>query len=296
MNSLIDFMTLSEPGAALSSHFAEASSITDIVDPTKPALFPSEGRQLAAGLIAAIFQNILVDQGHLQQPPASGVSQGAVDPDHDGVFGLKFYDQVGVHGRLPGKVSIESLSTLFTAAIRFNNLINRKDPAIPAALVALQSEVDLAINLGLLSIISNGQSSDGGFVTNLGEASLPNPTGRTLAVCVHALRALTAGYAASPSGAVRQAIHAGWTYMDRFWAVTSANGFPLATEPQAGASPPSQAAAEAQTLWAVMNLWAESKNSAIYADLMNPSLDPDWQSTQGWDKWASRFGALQKAL
>jgi hypothetical protein len=191
---------------------------------------------------------------------------------------------------------MDSLSSLFTAAIRFNNLMNAKDPAIPAALMALQDEVNLAINLGLLSIIANGQSNDGGFVTHLGEASAANPTGRTLSICVHALRTLTAGYAASPSGAVRQALHAGWAYMDRFWAITSANGFPLATEPQAGVPATGQAAAEAETLWAAMNLWTESKNSAIYADLMNPSLDPDWQTTQGWDKWASRFGALQKAL
>jgi hypothetical protein len=297
MNSLIDFMTLSLPNAALSPHFAEATSITDIVDPTKPALFPTEGRELAAGLVAAIFQNILADQGHLQQPPADGQPVPAADPDHDGAFGLKFYDQVGLHGRLPGKVSIDSLSTLFLAAIRFNNLMNAKDSAIPAPLMALQDQVNLVINLGLLSIVTDGQASDGGFVTHLGDATSGKiPTDRMLSVCVKALRTLTAGYAANPSGAVRQAIHAGWAYMDRFWAITSNNGYPLAIEPQTGIPAANQAKASSDTMWALLSLFSESKSTAIYEDLMNPALDPDWATTQGWDKWAARFSTLQKSL
>jgi hypothetical protein len=294
MNSLIDFMTLSTPNAALSPHFVSATSINDLIDPTKPALFPVEGRELAAGLIAAIFQNVLVDQGHLQQPPSSDAPAPAADPDHDGVFGLKFYDQVGSSGRMPGKVSIDSLSTLFRAASRFNALMVAKDPGVPAALMSLEDQVAFAIQMGVLTIAANGQAADGGFVDNLGNTTMV--TNRSLSTCVNALRALAAGYATEPSGAIRQAIHAGWAYMDRYWAVTSSNGFPLAMEPPAQGDLSSLPKASTETLWALMNLWAETKNSAVYADLMNPTLDQDWATTQGWDKWASRFGTLQKAL
>jgi hypothetical protein len=294
MNSLIDFMTLSTPNSALSPHFVSASSINDLIDPTKPALFPVEGRQLAAGLIAAIFQNVLVDQGHLQQPPSGDAPAPAADPDHDGVFGLKFYDQVNASGRLPGKVSIDSLSTLFRAASRFNALMVAKDSGVPDALMKLQNQVAFAIQMGVLTIAANGQASDGGFVDYLGDTTMV--TNRSLSTCVNALRALAAGYATEPSGAVRQAIHAGWAYMERYWAVTSNNGFPLAMEPPAQGDLSALPKASAETLWALMNLWTETKNSGVYADLMNPALDQDWATTQGWDKWASRFGTLQKSL
>jgi hypothetical protein len=294
MNSLIDFMTLSTPSSALSPHFVSASSINDLIDPTKPALFPVEGRQLAAGLIAAIFQNVLVDNGHLQQPPASNAPTPPADPDHDGVFGLKFYDQVNASGRLPGKVSIDSLSTLFRAASRFNALMVAKDSGVPDALMKLQDQVAFAIQMGVLTIAANGQASDGGFVDNLGDTQMMS--NRSLSTCVNALRALAAGYATEPSGAIRQAVHAGWAFLDRYWAVTSSAGLPLAMEPPAKADLTSLPAASTETAWALMNLWTETKNSGVYADLMNPALDQDWATTQGWDKWASRFSTLQKGL
>jgi hypothetical protein len=148
--------------------------------------------------------------------------------------------------------------------------------------------------MGVLTIAANGQASDGGFVDYLGDTTMV--TNRSLSTCVNALRALAAGYATEPSGAVRQAIHAGWAYMERYWAVTSNNGFPLAMEPPAQGDLSALPKASAETLWALMNLWTETKNSGVYADLMNPALDQDWATTQGWDKWASRFGTLQKSL
>jgi hypothetical protein len=295
MSGLMDFLDLSQASSPLASHFAtgaDGASVDQIIDPKQPALFPREGRQLAAGLIAAIFGNVLSAQGHLQMPPSDGSDPtgGPADPDHDGVFGVKFYDQIGLGGRLCGKVPTDSLARLFTAAARFSSLIGLNDPDIPSQLVNIRSQIDLAVQIGLLSIIADAQDADGGVDTDLGTHLSTN---RTLSTLVDTLRALTIGYQAARSAPLRQALHAEWAYLDGYWKQLGASGYPLAYEPGSvlGASE-----ADSATLWSLVNLWNETKSSFIYADLMDPSMDLGWAKTQGWDKWETRFEALQKEL
>jgi hypothetical protein len=293
MNSLVDFLALSGPNSVLAPHFADEGALERIVDPKDPALFPRQGRALAAGLIAAELKNLLAPQGHVELPKTSAQPSAPsdVDPAHTGFLGVKFYDRIGLGGRLDGQVPTDSLARLFFAAGRLSALMAAKDPDIPAELMALQSEVDMAIQVGLLTIANNAQGKDGGFSEVLGQNG--EPSGRSLHNCVDALRAMSLGYQASRSAALRQAIHAGWSFMDRYF-VNFGTASGQSTVPSAIEG--TQAQASNETMWALMNLWNETLGSPIYADLMNPELDTDWANSHGWVQWQARFDLLHKEL
>jgi hypothetical protein len=294
MGALTDFLTLSTATSSLSPHFASGADLTRIVDKDDPALFPKEGRALAAGLIAAALKNMLAPQGHLELPSALGAqTSSADDPDHTGAFGIKFYDQVGLKGRLPGKVPTDALSRLFLEAARFSDLIGTDDPDLPAQLTTLRSDLDEGVQIWLLSVLSKVQNPDGGISEIFGAKE---STGRTLLTQIDTLKSLTIGYKTGGSGVVRQTIHDAWTFLDRYWV----NGQWLAVEPAGGvAGQSTQAISQAASkvaLWSALNLWDHTISSPVYKDLMDPKNDPAWASSHGWDKWQTRFDALRTQL
>jgi hypothetical protein len=292
MSALTDFLELSTATSALSPHFASGADLTRIVDKNDPALFPSEGRQLAAGLIAAELQNMLAPQGHLELPSnlLSPAATGPSDPDHTGAFGIKFYDQVGLNGRIAGKVPTDGLSRLFFEAARFSDLIGTGDPDLPAALTALRADLDEGVQIWLLSVLGSIQNNDGGMSETFGATE---SSGRTLLTQLDTLKSLTIGYKAGGSGIVRQGIHDAWNFLDRYFVAGNSGGQWLGVEPAAN-SP--QSAASKQALWAALNLWDHTVGSPIYRDMMDPKNDPAWANSHGWDRWQARFDALRQQL
>jgi hypothetical protein len=291
MGALTDFLELSTAASSLSPHFASGADLTRIVDKDDPALFPKEGRALAAGLIAAALKNMLAPQGHLELPSALGSqASGADDPDHTGAFGIKFFDRVGLNGRLPGKVPTDALSRLFFEAARFSDLIGTNDPDLPAQLSTLRGDLDEGVQIWLLSVLSKVQNPDGGISEVFGAKE---SVGRSLLTQLDTLKSLTIGYKAGGSGVVRQTIHDTWVFLDRYFA----NGQWLDVEPVGGmAAQSTSPAASKLALWAALNLWDHTITSPVYKDLMDPKNDPAWASSHGWDKWQTRFDALRNQL
>ena len=271
MSALIDFLNLSKSSGNLGPHFIDADKDPDvstkIIDPTQPALFPSQGRQLAIGLIAAIVQNMISANGHVQL--ASSTAPNPPTDDHSGVLGIRYFDQINLQTRLDGKVSTAAIASVFGAAARFSTLVGSGDPDVPPELVQFKSTIDQAVAITVLSILGRSQQTDGGFVDQFGD---PANSPRKLDTQLTVISTLMAVYDQTRVAADRLTLRQAWEALDRFWP-KDPEGVPNPVISADGKPDPTIADLSPVLAWKAIQFWNQTKSSALYADLMNPSLD-----------------------
>lgn len=274
MGALMDYFELTAAGSTLSKHFAPSTDFDKIISDKDPAAFPREGRQLALGLMASAVQNLIVPNGHVTIPNPDTIPTAPTDGDpHSGSFGLEFYDEIGLAGRLDGRVPTASLAKVFDGAERLGRVIGGKDPDVPDSLASFKSDLNKAVDLATYTMIAKAQQTDGGFTDFIGD-----PTGpRSLDTQVSVLKTLNEVYDRTRTPLLRLCMKETWQYLDQIY---RKEGIGSLSGP---------------TLWRLLALWTQTKSTAIYADLMDPTKDSDW-GAHGWDIWETRSQDLRKSL
>jgi hypothetical protein len=282
VSALSRFLVATRPGSVFASHFGPADKAGDILDPKSPMVFPLEGRKLAIGVAAGVLRNMVLPKfGHIDQTEA-GTPQGGL--------GLRFYDVIGLGGRVDQPASVSSVSRLLFGAAELREAL-ATDPDSPPELQALLPQVDQALQAGALSIGAQGQNPDGGFADTLvlPQAPAVATSPRSLATAIDGLRVLTRAYDASHILLLRLNLQLGWQSLARYWNA-AANGAPAleAQIPFAIEGQPSSKAS-ARALWEVLRLWDETRKAA------RPDLDAASAGID-WTVWDSRMARLRAFL
>ncbi|HTL13150.1 MAG TPA: hypothetical protein VL588_11720, partial [Bdellovibrionota bacterium] len=261
--SLTEFLRVTRPGTPLGKYLGDGSNVGDVLDPTKPMIFPRDGRMLAVGVLAGILKNLIASAGHISQ--AAPGTPGAE-------LGLAFADGVNLGGKIGNPVSVRSVAQLLIAASTIENEL-ANDPDVPAPLKALLPQLGDVLTVGGYTLGAKGQEPDGGFDAYMGVAQ---PAGRSLKDTVMGLRALTYAYEHNGMSAVMVRVKKGWDYIDQIWGSHDVPSF--------GGTP--QGPANPSELWELVNLWEETR-----ATLQgHPITQLDWA------KWDHRFQTLTSVL
>jgi hypothetical protein len=280
LGALTDFLELTAAQEVLAPHFAVAATSFDkIVDPANPALFPREGRQLAVGLIAAIVKNVISPNGHMVIPGSSAPSD-SVD-QHSGILGFRYYDVIGLNGRVDSKTPTSSIAGFFDAVQRFGKIAASGDQDIPKELVDYTATINSALELSILGMNARAQQKDGGFSDSFSESS---DAARNLDDQIAAIQLMTDTYNQTREPAMGLILETSWKFLDQFWASGSA-----IPQPSVGGL---KGEAQAQqisslTLWRALTLWNKTVQTPVYFDL-NKGVN--------WAVWGERFEELQKQL
>ena len=203
--ALSDFLKATRQGGVLAQHFGSAQNLGALLDPTRPVVFPQEGRLLAMGIVAGVLKNLTWPEGgHIE----------AVDPfTPEGGLGLRFHDAITLNGRVVGPASTRSLSALLFSIAQLRRSLEG-DADVPADLVALLPKLDQAVQVGALTLVAQGQAPNGDFTETLTlspqtEASGGWKTG------IPGVRALTQAYARSETLVLKLSLIAGWESLER---------------------------------------------------------------------------------
>jgi hypothetical protein len=186
--SVTEFLNATQPGTAFAKYFGGADQIGDLLDPKKPMLFPTEGRLVAVGALAAVAKNLLHSQiGHVGSKPD----------------GLRIYfrdmstlPQLG--GIRSTDIEMEKVSLLLVTAARLMRAIEL-DPiaASEPKLKLILPDVRNLIHIGALVIGKETQNTDGSFRSLMASADTTRSVDSQLA----ALRVLMTSYNdATPEG------------------------------------------------------------------------------------------------
>ena len=258
----------------LAAHFGDG--VANILDPTKRVVFPTDGRQIAVGIIAAMMKNVITPVvGHAEKADAGALRGGK---------GLAFYGNIGLSGRSQDPTPTRDVARLVSAASELRELIDSGDPAIPAALVANKTQITDAVTVGAWTLEGiQGQASDGGFMNNLGDDSTPHD----LRTSTEAMIAINRAFIETGIAGFSMASELAWKHMDGFWQAGSI--VPRLTE---GQNHPERTIS-APDLWRLITLWDETLKSPLYEDLLT-RLPNIWPAV--WAKWSTRMEALRNRL
>ncbi|MCC7440843.1 MAG: hypothetical protein IT285_04375, partial [Bdellovibrionales bacterium] len=263
--SLAEFLRVTRPGAPLGNYLGDGSNVGDVLDPTKPMIFPRDGRMLAVGVLAGVLKNLVAPDGHIMQ-----TSPGTPG----GELGLAFYDRVNLGGKVGNPVPVRSVSQLLIVAATLQRELSH-DPDVPDELKALLPQLGDVLTVGGFTLGAKGQEPDGGFREFMGQAQ---PSGRNLRNSVLALRALTYAFEQNGMLAVMIRVKNGWDHLDRVWGDADVPSFVQGPTGGAPASP--------SDLWELLNLWEETR--ATLQGHPHTQLD--------WPKWERRFQVLGNLL
>jgi hypothetical protein len=314
-SSMVNFLEMTAPSGPLGRYFGEINdpsqltSATDSSGKLQPVMLPVEGRTLAVGVLASVLKNLVdLNYGHAYTDSGHTDASGKPDPqpspgaDRGGV-GIAFYESVTLNGRTSEMAHVSSIAKMLEAAMGLHDVIvgpnpspqtsPTPDPALPAAVVSAQSEVDSAIQMTALTMVAKQcQAMDGGFYEYVNH---PELSPRSLMTNVEAIRALTSVYDRtylSSSGhgeiALLQSLVSAWQFMDAFWVQNAS--VPKMYE---GADTAHRQFAFSE-LWNVVRLWDQVQASHAFDDINR--LQPDWETQKTWSKWQDRFEQLRRVL
>jgi hypothetical protein len=149
-----NFLEATQPGTAFAKHFGGKEQAGDLLDAKKPMLFPTEGRMLSVGVLAAVAKNLLHEQ------------MGHVGTKSDGLR-LFFRDA----GRLPSMgrprardVDVVSISRLLVSAAKIARTLE-VDPLVAAdpQIAKILPEIGNLVQIGALVVGKETQNLDGSF-------------------------------------------------------------------------------------------------------------------------------------
>ncbi len=185
MSVLHVFLKETVPGRSVfARYFCPESQAADLLDPEKPLIFPSEGRQLAIGVLAGILKNFIAPKyGHL-------VIKEQGSPDFG--LGIDIVENVDLlrGWRVDLPTPTDSISRVLSVAVQLKETL-REDPDVPQKLSDLLPKLDEIQQVGALYLGAKAQWADGGFTRRLN--ALPDEP-RPLMSTVVGLQALSAGF------------------------------------------------------------------------------------------------------
>jgi hypothetical protein len=264
IDALGEFLRVTRPNAVFGRYFGSEEQMADVLDGTKPMLFPAAGRQVAIGTLAGVLKNLVVEgKGHLEIGQAG---------NPDAALGLVFHDRMTLAGRLESAPTVEGVARLLRAAGKLTTILEG-DPDVPQELLDYRPQLESALQVGSIILGAKGQEGDGGFRAKLGIEAL---SGRQLSDTLDALRALTQAHDRSRLLIIRVRIGQAWKFLDTLWGNRS---IPQLVEGRGGDQiPPGMA-------WELLTLWDQTQNT-IRQDI----------SDIDWTVWDLRFNRLREML
>jgi hypothetical protein len=212
--------------------------------------------------------------------PGSSAPSDSVD-QHSGILGFRYYDVIGLNGRVDSKTPTSSIAGFFDAVQRFGKIAASGDQDIPKELVDYTATINSALELSILGMNARAQQKDGGFSDSFSESS---DAARNLDDQIAAIQLMTDTYNQTREPAMGLILETSWKFLDQFWASGSA-----IPQPSVGGL---KGEAQAQqisslTLWRALTLWNKTVQTPVYFDL-NKGVN--------WAVWGERFEELQKQL
>lgn len=144
-----DFLKATQPGTPFAKFFGGKEQIGDLLDPKKPMLFPTEGRMVAVGVLAAVAQNLLNPTfGHV----------GSKDTG----LPLVFRDHAAFGSLSDANIDTRGVASLLVAASKLRRSL-MVDPImkIEPKLKSVIGNVDVLVQVGALVIGRDAQGFDG---------------------------------------------------------------------------------------------------------------------------------------
>ncbi len=177
--AVTEFLKATQPGMPLAKFFGGKDQVGDLLDPTKPMLFPTEGRMIAVGVLAAVAQNLLHPTiGHV-----GSKSEGIPIYFRDrGSFGpLKETD-----------VDTRGVCSVLVAASKLNKVL-RVDPVLNAepALKTILPEIGKLVQISAL-VVGKAQDFNGAIRAKMASQDPATNLGAQIAAIRVFLAALNA--------------------------------------------------------------------------------------------------------
>ncbi|MBS1964162.1 MAG: hypothetical protein JST04_18260 [Bdellovibrionales bacterium] len=163
-----EFLKVTQPGTALSKFFGGKDQIGDLMDPKKPMLFPTDGRMIAVGVLAAVAQNLL-------HPTI-----GHIASKRDGIP-LYFRDHGSFGALQDTDIDTRGVCSLLVAASKLTRTL-KTDPIMKSepSLKQILPQISQLVQVSAL-IVGKEQGFDGAVAAKLNSADKSTTLGAQIA-------------------------------------------------------------------------------------------------------------------
>ncbi len=143
-----EFLKATQPGTPFAKYFGGKDQVGDLLDDKKPMLFPSEGRMVAVGVLAAVAQNLL--------HPVYGHVKNKED------ISILFRDRASFGTMVDTDVDTRGAASLLVAASKLRRVL-KNDPILndEPKLNSVMGDVAKLVQVGALAIGRDSQGYDG---------------------------------------------------------------------------------------------------------------------------------------
>ncbi len=258
LGAVIEFLKQTHPDSGVLAKFlGSAEQIEDILDVTKPVIFPVKGRDLAVGVFAQVLMNVIHSElGYLQE----------IDS------GIRLYASVNRFGRF-GEPPAQLVGRLLVMIGQLKEFLTA-DTTLPPAFREKIPMLDTAV-FAIGNLLGSGyQQVDGSFRD---ETEL-----RSLKTQISALRGMQKMYTSTHMLIHRIRIREAWVSLHRYWGV---DGLPVAFE-RSFLSPLPKS-----VFWEFLMLWQETQ--AVVRPDLDGASNPEGLDFSLWEK---RVKQLAQAL
>lgn len=144
-----EFLKATQPGTPFAKFFGGKDQVGDLLDPKKPMLFPTEGRMIAVGVLAAVAQNLL-------NPTIGHVGNKATG------LPIVFRDHASFGSLSDSDIDTRGVASLLVAGSKLRRTL-KVDPILNAdpKLRSVLGDVDVLVQVGALVVGRDAQNIDG---------------------------------------------------------------------------------------------------------------------------------------
>jgi hypothetical protein len=176
-----EFLKDTQPGTPLSKFFGGADKIADLLDETKPMLFPTEGRLIAVGVLSAVAQNLL------------DPTIGHIASKRDGIP-VYFRDHGSFGSLQETDIDTRGVCSVLVAASKLTKVL-KTDPVMKKekALAGIVPQINELVQISSL-VVGREQGFDGSIPAKMASADKTPSIGSQIG----AIRVFLAAFNASP--------------------------------------------------------------------------------------------------
>ncbi len=144
-----EFLKATQPGTPFAKFFGGKDKVADLLDAKKPMLFPTEGRMIAVGVLAAVAQNLL-------NPTIGHVGSKSTG------LPLVFRDHASFNSLSDVDIDTRGVASLLVAAAKLRKIL-KVDPILDQEpkLKSVMGDVETLVQLGALVVGRDAQGTDG---------------------------------------------------------------------------------------------------------------------------------------
>ncbi len=166
ISALASFVTHTGPNGAFGKFFGSKDKVSDLLDPAKPLLFPTEGRLFALAILSGMAENLMeFERGHVRML-INPLDDNSVDRTgaRKGVW-PRFRDNGTFTTAQAKDLDVLPLSRLLRGAedLRLALVNDEQMKTLEPKVEAIAVDVQNLVQLGILEIVNKTQLGDGTF-------------------------------------------------------------------------------------------------------------------------------------